>query len=1614
MNPNCRAALQHVEFEADTWVNAFNVTLQVAKSCRQFAECYGISARDLFFAMRDTMRRLHYAALLMAEENSSPIIRSGQMHGYLPQTITNPVNSGGDMTDAPQLVFEMHVLPTLWGSQYEIVKYDVASCPISFHHPLHWFMAELFQHVQHLTDKRARDFGFASVRDMVFSTFDTRLDRALEASAAAEGSSALPLYAASAADIAAAQPELLRILDYPVRVCVVMAQIRAGLWVRNGYVIRLQSHHYREVSLRENTYDQDVVMIQFFLSIWPDTDHILMTLVDRFGLYDWFSGRPHASRIYEPFHIQYMVEEFLNLLIVIVSERHVATGKNALDLARREIVHGCLSPISYSELSKKVPERLAENTEFDNLLQKMADYRGPTGIMDFGQYELKDEFLDEVDPYFIHYARNQREEVEEVLRERLAKRKRKNGNMSDTPEYVPPKLEEIRFGPFQRIGMVLHTPLACQVLFFSLLHATQTSGGLLSETMVDEALQLIILALEDGQRGAVAREIGGGDSGGRTTDRGGLWQYALQQGYPVGRTSPMNLLGLVLTLGLKPEMKPWKSKLDHIYQLFRKGGPRIVSCIDDYYANLEATPMGSRVLKTAQDEARAAERKKQAAKARQAAIMADFANQQQNFMSQFGEEFDDLSDDDDGDAAYAADTQPAASADEKGKATDTSRIHRPLWSAPTGACIVCQEECDSFKPYGMLALVQANRAERTAPLSDATHVVNILRLPGGLDVHIPAADGTEPQSPGDVTAALPTKDAATAGQAQSVEQLRAMNRIAAGAYGANSGLRRFPVMYHERGMAASTCGHLMHTRCFTQYCQGIELKRQPHPTRNHPENLHRKEYLCPLCKSLGNVLLPALPGVADHDPMAVADRDPARFSERTRIEEPATAFERWLEDEWMPFGAALGLASGKRADSAGENSASASVNSNNDNAGLANGNGAAADMVGGGDSSSSHSGSQLIAEVDPGAAANAGGGFSFNFAEGLDDLLRNAPRMPAGMNIQALLSRLLPQVAAGNQLSAAQGPERMALPLSRYVRWLAERQAAELGLHPHRRHVLGRSSGDGSSRCSTPDMTGTADPMSAELEAKYREQMEGYQFMYTRLYDVLQNVQRDNHVGLPPAALFEHLQRNRDRTSVPMLHSPRAQEGTVPLSASTDRSESTDGADDEEDDDEDDFMSCATPAPRADRLMYEPSQAMMAPFMQNILDHIRVLGAGSGGSTQAMPAPGATGRAYPFDRAAAALFTHTIELLELSQRGMRNPPVFSHEDSRTLPSGTLSDGVSESLGMFTHMLGKIPELHYRTMLGDVVGSAHASVNSAQRLRALIGESRMQAAATTGDSIARTRLNMLKDLSNTLAPLLRPSASARAREFASEQSRWNTGHDGMAARPFLMQDAFALFSELSMSLVVPFGLDMWHLVRLFVTAELVRICVAVGDSVLGEYSGAPRALRIAQSLPGGAEDECGGSASCSHVPQPWVDAPEARDVDQLSVAAGSSDAGMLETSADGIHALVLWAVRQVQDDNSGDSAARLSSAAHAVTVTKLVATLLLPFLRRVALLFSMQHGLDIGREAPWLHAERMRALGGDSTQVLSQDAPECARLLQLLGLPALHRLFDPAAQPATLA
>ncbi|KAJ2892256.1 hypothetical protein GGI21_005654, partial [Coemansia aciculifera] len=407
--------------------------------------------------------------------------------------------------------------------------------------------------------------------------------------------------------------------------------------------------------------------------------------------------------------------------------------------------------------------------------------------------------------------------------------------------------------------------------------------------------------------------------------------------------------------------------------------------------------------------------------------------------------------------------------------------------------------------------------------------------------------------------------------------------------------------------------------------------------------------------------------------------------------------------------------------------------------------------------------------------------------------------------------------------------------------------------------------------------------MTSEQEAKLREHMEAFQFMYTRLFDVLQSVQRDNHVGLPVASLFDHLSKGKERADP---HSVGAQ-----LASSAPKSEQLgehgleryDDDEDEDEDEEDDYSlngSVAPPA-RSGGLMPELPLGSLPPLLQNIVDHLRMFGstgalsgagiqslANSAGGGMLAQLPKVANQPYPFDRAAGALFAHTIEVLELSQRGVRNPPVFDHEDSRTLPSGTLSDAIPEAHAVFMHSLGKIAELQYRTIFRPPVDIARSNVDSpdaqaasgapSQRLRQLVAESQaaltasslahsLSTATMQSDILARTRLDMLKDIGYTLAPLSGLRIS-RPPESVAEQSRWTTGSEGMAAKPFLMQDTFAAFADVSLSLVMPFGIDVWHLVRLFLTAELVRACVAVGDSLLGEYTGAPKALRIAQIQP----------------------------------------------------------------------------------------------------------------------------------------------------------------------
>jgi E3 ubiquitin-protein ligase UBR1 len=122
MNPNTRAVNTHVEYESDLWVIAFNVTIQLGKICRSFGEAY---------------RRA--TPLQLARGLSALLARM----------------SGGSKAAFHAVAFG--------GATYQLADFDVASKPVSFHHPLAWLFAEMVKNVDALDQSALEPIGVNSL-----------------------------------------------------------------------------------------------------------------------------------------------------------------------------------------------------------------------------------------------------------------------------------------------------------------------------------------------------------------------------------------------------------------------------------------------------------------------------------------------------------------------------------------------------------------------------------------------------------------------------------------------------------------------------------------------------------------------------------------------------------------------------------------------------------------------------------------------------------------------------------------------------------------------------------------------------------------------------------------------------------------------------------------------------------------------------------------------------------------------------------------------------------------------------------------------------------------------------------------------------------------------------------------------------------------------------------------------------------------------------------------------------------------------------------------------------------------------------------------------------------
>ncbi|KAI0638910.1 hypothetical protein C8Q77DRAFT_1078285 [Trametes polyzona] len=706
INPNKRAASSHVEYETDAWISVFNVTLSLSRVIKIYGEAFSKATVVKLVSAINTV-----------------------MHHIL-KSIT-VVDDHRDLARFPPVVFH-HVV---YGeTTYRIIDFDVMDGYISFHHSLQWLLAELFKHVNTLDEETLRPAGFGSLRDVCLRHVN--------------------------------EEALLTVIDYPLRVLAMIAQIRTGLWVRNGFAIRGQLLHYRDFMLRELCYDQDLFILQTSLVIL-DPNTVFVSMLDRFQLLGYFSGATlHPS--YDTSHLSGMVEEFFYVLITILTETASATKMPLPVAVRREIVHAlAVGPCSFTDLVKRVAERMVDDVCFERVLREVANFKAPESTADFGTYELKDEAFDEVNPFFYHYTRNKREEVEIVLRNRL---KRKLG-VKD-PVIVPHKLN-ITKGPFVTLPSAFESEVLVQIFFYgiynilTLTDATDAAPPS-AEAILDQILHLVMVALVE-----------------RPEVFSGL---AIHKVYEEGK----NLVDVLCTFEYHEKYPTYRARvrwaLDHITQYQagevqnRRRPPESVADVED--------PNDA---------------KKRAARARQEAIMKQMKAQQ----AQVAFNFDDLDDDDDDD-----------------------QMDTPETPVSYGTCIVCQEELNSTKSFGSLGFIQPSRQLRKHPDGYQSYTNEAMLCPDSL--------GRSSAMHPDTGFPPPASEIKNSARAHSTN------------------FDAFPPQSTRFGLHASICSHMMHLDCFAVYSSSIRQRHRNQATRNHPESIPRKEFICPLCKSLGNVILPVL------------------------------------------------------------------------------------------------------------------------------------------------------------------------------------------------------------------------------------------------------------------------------------------------------------------------------------------------------------------------------------------------------------------------------------------------------------------------------------------------------------------------------------------------------------------------------------------------------------------------------------------------------------------------------------------------------------------------------------------------------------------------------------
>lgn len=658
MSPVTRQKDSHVEYESEDWIYIFNAIPYVLQFGQAVAMGLSVCPPEIG----------HECVQLV-----SNVINEWAFGYYLSRFRNTEIDE-----DSPP---DRERIRITFGKTVErtIISFKAEEFPVSLHHPLHVYLSWLVESVR-----------FNSAKDLRSALITPEPRRAQDFDGWSE-------------------EEMLGLLfDHPLRVLGLLSQIQVGLWVRNGFSLRSQLHHYKEITLRDSAFARDLFCAQISLVV-REPESSMITFLSRWSLSSWEA----AKKLLDETQVMYMVEEFLHHLIALIMERTHLMGLSDTECKKkyitREIIQ-CLGMhnMSFSEMCKNIPDILTSDEMFEGILKEVANFKPPKGIRDIGMYELKQDYYQYFDTHYIHFSSAKIEEAETVIKNKIHK---VHGKPLKEIVHEPP-LEPLDNGPFVGIAEFTRTETFARFCYDLLRFILNKETRSQYESTLGHLLQLFHVGILDDLQENYESSL----------------PSFVEQMCRVVPTSDLHgqcILSMLCEILKIESFADRHAKIKRIIHLFRTRNRLLVDDTLSRYSSQLVSDFSQEDRDT--DSETEATRKKKLAEEKRQKVLLEFRKQQELFAA------NNLEDNGDDDEEMIDDEDLGATNSE--------------WPYPESHCILCRMPDEEGYVFGLMGYVTESNVFRDVPFQDADWIYEAYGCNSNLDEEIKPED-TDSGSPG--------------------------------------------------------------------------------------------------------------------------------------------------------------------------------------------------------------------------------------------------------------------------------------------------------------------------------------------------------------------------------------------------------------------------------------------------------------------------------------------------------------------------------------------------------------------------------------------------------------------------------------------------------------------------------------------------------------------------------------------------------------------------------------------------------------------------------------------------------------------------------------------------